>query len=33
VKVHWTAEAVAHLDAIYSYIAQDSETYALRMVD
>ncbi len=32
-KVHWTASAEAHLDAIYSYIAQDSETYALRMVD
>jgi toxin ParE1/3/4 len=33
VKVHWTASAQAHLDAIYSYIAQDSETYTLRMVD
>jgi plasmid stabilization system protein ParE len=33
VKVHWTASAEAHLDAIYAYIAQDSETYALRMVD
>jgi len=32
-KVRWTAAAEAHLDAIYSYIAQDSETYALRMVD
>jgi len=32
-KVHWTAAAEAHLDAIYSDIAQDSETYALRMVD
>jgi plasmid stabilization system protein ParE len=32
-KVLWTASAEAHLDAIYAYIAQDSETYALRMVD
>ncbi len=32
-KVHWTETAEAHLDAIYSYIAQDSETYALRTVD
>jgi len=32
-KVHWTATAEAHLDAIYAYIAQDSETYALRTVD
>ena len=32
-KVHWTETAEAHLDAIYAYIAQDSETYALRMVD
>jgi addiction module RelE/StbE family toxin len=33
VKVHWTETAEAHLDAIYAYIAQDSETYALRTVD
>jgi plasmid stabilization system protein ParE len=32
-KVHWAETAEAHLDAIYSYIAQDSETYALRTVD
>lgn len=32
-KVHWTEAAEAHLDAIYAYIAQDSETYALRTVD
>lgn len=32
-KVHWTETAEAHLDAIYGYIAQDSEAYALRMVD
>ena len=32
-KVHWTVTAEAHLDAIYAYIAQDSETYALRTVD
>jgi len=33
VKVHWTETAEAHLDAIYTHIAQDSESYALRMVD
>jgi toxin ParE1/3/4 len=32
-KVHWTDTAEAHLDAIYAYIAQDSKTYALRIVD
>jgi len=32
-KVHWTETAEAHLDAIYAYIARDSETYALRTVD
>lgn len=32
-KVHWTETAEAHLDAIYAYIARDSETYALRIVD
>ncbi|MFW6387963.1 MAG: type II toxin-antitoxin system RelE/ParE family toxin [bacterium] len=32
-KVYWTETAEAHLDAIYAYIAQDSETYALRTVD
>jgi plasmid stabilization system protein ParE len=32
-KVRWTETAEAHLDAIYSYIVQDSETYALRTVD
>ncbi len=32
-KVHWTDAAEGHLDAIYTYIAQDSPTYALRMVD
>jgi toxin ParE1/3/4 len=32
-KVHWTESAEAHLDAIYAYIAQNSETYALRTVD
>lgn len=31
--VHWTETAEGHLDAIYAYIAQDSETYALRTVD
>jgi toxin ParE1/3/4 len=33
VKVRWTDEARNHLDRIYDYIAQDSPTYALRMVD
>ena len=32
-KVHWTASAEAQLDAIYEYIARDSEVYALRTVD
>jgi len=32
-RVHWTETAEAHLDALYAYIAQDSETYALRTVD
>ena len=32
-KVDWTETAEAHFDAIYSYIAQNSTTYALRTVD
>ena len=32
-KVHWTESAEAQLDAIYTYIAQSSPTYALRIVD
>jgi len=32
-KVYWTENAENNLDAIYSYIAQRSATYALRMVD
>lgn len=32
-KVHWTATAEAHLDALYAYIARDSKIYALRTVD
>jgi len=32
-KVHWTATAEAHLDAIHNYIAQISTDYAQRMVD
>ena len=32
-KVHWTETAEAHLDDIYTYIARDSKTYALRTVD
>lgn len=31
--VHWTETAEGHLDAIHSYIAQDSHEYAKRMVD
>lgn len=32
-NVHWTDEARKHLDEIHDYIAQDSTTYALRVVD
>ena len=32
-RVCWTETAEAHLDAIHAYIAQDSETYAARIVD
>ena len=32
-KVHWTENAEAHLDAIYAWIAQDSTAYALRTID
>ena len=32
-KVHWTETAEDHLAAIHTYIAQDSQKYALRMVD
>ena len=32
-NVHWTETAEEHLDAIYAYIAQDSEEYALNMID
>jgi toxin ParE1/3/4 len=32
-NVHWTDTALAHLDAIYRYIARDSSAYAKRMVD
>lgn len=32
-KVHWTETAEGHLDAIYAYIARDSEIYALGTVD
>jgi plasmid stabilization system protein ParE len=32
-KVHWTQTAEDQLDAIYAYIAQNSETYALITVD
>ena len=32
-KVVWSATALAHLTAIYHFIARDSPRYALRMVD
>lgn len=32
-KVHWTDTALGHLEAIFAYIARDSEEYALRTVD
>ena len=32
-RVHWTPTAIEHLLAIYEYIAQDSPTYARRLVD
>jgi toxin ParE1/3/4 len=32
-KIHWTETAERHLDAIYAYIARDSEVYALRAID
>jgi len=32
-KVHWTDTADGHLEAIHTYIAQDSPEYAQRMVD
>ena len=32
-RVAWTDNAVRHLSGIYDYIALNSPTYALRMVD
>ncbi len=32
-NVHWTDTALGHLDGIYRYIAQNSPSYAKRMVD
>ncbi|MBZ5669129.1 MAG: type II toxin-antitoxin system RelE/ParE family toxin [Acidobacteriia bacterium] len=32
-KVHWTATALEHLEAIHAYIARNSPQYALRVVD
>jgi len=32
-RVHWTDTAQAHLDAIHTYIAQDSAEYAKCMID
>jgi addiction module RelE/StbE family toxin len=33
VRVHWTDTAVDHLLSIYEYVAQDSATYADRLMD
>jgi plasmid stabilization system protein ParE len=33
VRVHWTDNAVDHLDGIYSYISRVSEVYARRVAD
>ena len=32
-KIDWADEAIAHLGAIYEYIAKDSSFYAQRVVD
>ncbi|CAB1056390.1 hypothetical protein D1BOALGB6SA_1126 [Olavius sp. associated proteobacterium Delta 1] len=32
-KVHWTQNAIRHLVNIHEYIALNSATYAVRMVD
>lgn len=32
-KVVWTQTAIEHLVSIYEYVARDSQTYALRMID
>ena len=32
-KIHWTETAEDHLGAIHAYIAQNSQQYALRMID
>jgi len=32
-RVHWTDTAQAHLNAIHTYIAQDSAEYAIRTID
>ncbi len=32
-KVFWTITAVAHLQAIHDYVAQNSPTYAQQLVD
>lgn len=32
-KVYWTQNAIRHLTNIYEYIALNSPTYAIRMVD
>jgi toxin ParE1/3/4 len=33
VRVHWTKNALKHLVDIYGYISENSNCYALRMVD
>lgn len=32
-NVHWTDNAVDHLDGIYAYISRTSELYASRVID
>ncbi len=32
-KIDWSGNAIAHLNAIYEYIAKDSSFYAQRVVD
>ena len=32
-KVHWTETAEQQLDSIYAYVAQTSQSYAIRLVD
>jgi len=32
-KIHWTENAIDHLDGIYDYIGHTSEVYARRTID